>query len=297
MDLASMRNFIVVAELENISQAARELHMAQPPLSRQIRALEAELGVPLFERERRHLHITEEGRFFKRRCEQVLTLVDKSVEQVRQMHGGSGGTLYLGSIQTIATSYLPRWLAGFDKLNPDVRYSLWSANTDDVIDRLEHGLVDLALVRGEVDERRFDSIHIFDEEWIALVHAENPLAAMDTDSVSLERLAEEQLLVPMKRVEEIRRWFDDAGLEMHVLCEFAPLMNAVSMVENGMGVAICPESSAHSLAARPIVMRRIEGCDTVSSVHLIWRRGHELSGAERRFIQYVRDEATKPFDS
>lgn len=288
MELRQLQNFVKVAELENVTRAAAELHMAQPPLSRQVKALEAELGVPLFERERQRIHLTPEGRLFRQQCEQILGLVDKSVEQVREMRDGMGGTVFIGAIETAGTMLLPGWIAAFRAAHPAVRYNLWSGNSDDVIERLEHGLVDLALIREPFDAEKFDSLHVLDEEWVAMVRSDHPLATAGTGRLlSLKALANEPLIVPTRRTQEISRWFSDKGLKANILCEFAPLMNAVALVEASIGVAICPESAAHALGDRPIALRRLADCPHSSGVSLIWRRNRALPQVERRFVELV----------
>lgn len=287
MELKMLENFVKIAEYESITKAAAELHMAQPPLTRQLRALEQELGVKLFERDKKRLHITAEGRFFKQQCEQVSELLAKSCEQVRQMQYGISGTVFIGAIETVGTTLLPGWIAGFKQAYPDVKYNLWSANSDDVIERLERGLLDLALIREPFDAGRFDSLHIKNEEWIALVRTGSPLLENAQDALPLNELAAQPLIVPTRRSREISGWFASAGLHAEIMCEFAPLMNAVTLVERGLGVAIAPESASYALTGRPIETRRITGCDTSSGVSLIWKKSQPLSETEKRFVEYV----------
>lgn len=287
MELKALENFAVIAKYENITKAAAELHMAQPPLTRQLRALEQELDVELFVRDKKRLHITAEGRFFKQQCEQLFELLAKSCEQVRQMQNGIAGTVFIGAIETVGTTLLPEWIAGFKQTYPNVKYNLWSANSDDVIERLERGLLDLALIREPYDTAKFDALHIKTEHWIALARAGHPLLRVGGKSASLGEIAAYPLIVPTRRSREISGWFAQAGLRADIMCEFAPLMNAVTLVERGLGVAIAPESAAYALAGRPIETRTITGCDTSSGVSLIWNRARPLSETETRFVQYV----------
>lgn len=288
MELKALENFAVIAKYENITKAAAELHMAQPPLTRQLRALEQELGVELFTRDKKRLHITAEGRLFKQQCEQVFELLEKSREQVRQMQNGISGTVFIGAIETVGTTLLPEWIAGFKQAYPNVKYNLWSANSDDVIERLERGLLDLALIREPYDAEKFDALHVKTEQWMALARSGHPLLSSGGTSAALGEIAAYPLIVPTRRSREISRWFEQAGLHADIMCEFAPLMNGVTLAERGLGVAIVPQSAAYALTGRPIETRAITGCDTSSGVSLIWKKSRPLSETESRFVQYVR---------
>lgn len=291
MELRQIVYFLKIAEYENITQAAEVLHVSQPPLTRQLQALEAELGVKLFVREKKRLHITEAGRFFRQQAEQILMLADKTVEQVRQMGEGRIGTLYIGSIETAGPALLPTWLEGFKARWPDVRYNLWSGNSDDVIERLEKGLVDLALIREPFNGEKFESVHIMDEPWTALVRTDHALSS--AESLTLAQLAGEELIVPSRRSAEIAQWFSEAGMDTNIVCQYAPLVNGIILAERGLGVTICPASASDMLSGRSLVMRPLADVPT-SGVALIWQRAAHLSAPARKFIDYIKTLQTIP---
>lgn len=288
MDLKELANFLKIAEYENITKASQELHIAQPHLTRQLQNLEQELGVTLFIREKKRLHITDEGRFLKQQAKQLIGLADKTKEQIFEMESGLSGTLYMGSIETIGTIYLPKWIADFKKNYPKVRYNLWSGNSMDVIERLERGLIDLALVRAPFDLDKYDSLHIMDEEWIILINQKHLLAQKETEFVSLEELSKEELLVPTQRIGEVSDWFRKNGLDSQIICGFAPLMNAVVMVQNNLGIAILPNSCRQMLFTQDITIKKLSEHIT-SSVFLIWRKQYEIPGAAGRFLDFIQN--------
>lgn len=288
MDLKELSNFLKIAEYENITKAAQELHIAQPHLTRQIQNLEQELGVSLFVREKKRLHITDEGRFLKQQTEQILGLVQKTKEQISEMESGISGTLYIGSIETFGTLYLPQWIAGFKNRYPKVHYNLWSGNSTDVIERLERGLIDLALVRAPFDGEKFESFPVLDEKWIVLMNKQHPMANNDSPSVSLEELSNEELLVPTQRIHEISGWFSSRNLKSNIICGFSPLMNAIVMAQNNLGIAILPESCKKMLFTDDIIIKDLSE-NMSSTVSFIWKKQYELPGAAKRFLDFVRE--------
>ena len=102
MDIRDMTYFLQIAEYENVSRAAEELHISQPPLSRQLRKLEEELGVELFTRDNGRLQLTEAGHFFRERAQEVISLVDKTRSQMAERYNGAGGKIRIGTIETLS---------------------------------------------------------------------------------------------------------------------------------------------------------------------------------------------------
>lgn len=240
MDLKELSYFLKIAEYENITKAAQDLFLAQPHLTRQLQNLENELGVTLFVRDKKRLHITDEGIFLKHQAEQILGLVQKTKDQISEMGNGVSGTLYIGSIETVGTIFLPTWISDFKNLYPKVHYNLWSGNSSDVIERLEKGLIDIGLVRAPFDTDEFDSFPILDEKWIVIINKDHPIANNKRRFVSLEELSSEELLVPTQRINEVSGWFNSRKLTSNIVCGFSPLMNAIVMAEKNLGIAVLP---------------------------------------------------------
>lgn len=288
MDLKELYNFLKIAEYENITKASEELHIAQPHLTRQLRSLEGELGVSLFIREKKRLHITDEGLFLKQQAKQILGLAQKTKEQISEMESGISGTLYIGSIETVGTIYLPQWISDFKNHYPKIHYNLWSGNSTDVIERLERGLIDIALVRAPFDENKFEAYPVINEKWIVLMNRQHPMAASKSKYITFEELSNEELLVPTQRINEVSGWFTSRKLKSNIICGFSPLMNAIVMAQNNLGIAILPESCKQMLFTDEVVVKDLSE-KMFSTVSFIWRKQYELPGAAKRFLDYVKE--------
>ena len=291
MELKTLWYFLRIAERENITQAANELHMTQPHLTRQLRSLEKELGVPLFVREKKRLTITEEGIYVKQQAKQIFALLDKTEAHVKALHAGLSGKLYIGAVETLGPLYVPRWLRRFRQAFPQVTYQIWTANSRDVLERLDDGLLDVALVRGNFPEHGvYDAIPLLKEGWIGLYSPSLGLPkAPEGTPLALSELADRDLIVPAQRTRQIRQLFLQHGLQAHILCEFSPLLNGIVLAEEGLGVSILPASAKASLTGHTVLTRPLDIPETSQSC-LVWRNDRKQTRVAQRFIEMMKKE-------
>ena len=214
MDLRALHYFVVVAEELNITRAAERLNMSQPPLSSQIKGLEEELGVQLFIRGKRHLTITDAGTHLYRRARQILELSDQTQQELMSMEGLSGD-LNISLVEGRAPFLLARWIAGFRSEFPRVAIHLWNGSGDEVMERVQRGLADLALVATPYNAEQLDGFSVGREPWAAMMSKDHPLAAEEGQFLPLRRLVGQPLYIPSRRsrLDSIRAWFEELGEE------------------------------------------------------------------------------------
>ena len=291
MELRHIRYFMAVAEELNFTKAAAKLHMAQPPLSRQIQDLEKELGARLFHRTPHMLKLTEEGVLFSQYAVQILELARRSAEGIRELHTGLTGTLYLASVEGHAPRLISEWIAGFHKLHPHVQYDLWNGSSDEVTDRVTKGLCDLGIITSPYSTEGLSVLPVYDEPWVAILPKDHPLALEDGDTIRLEKLSPFELIIPSRRsrLQEITGWFELSGNRPHILCRISNTLNAYMLVEQGVGIAIYPASANDIRTPDSICIRRITDPSVTVSYALIWKKNQNLSHAAEALIRYVRD--------
>ena len=135
MEFRTLHYFLTVAHERNITRAAEKLHMAQPPLTRQIKQLEGELGVTLFHRGGRQLRLTEEGRFLQQQGAEILQLLEKTTQQLKQMGPEEHGTLSLCTTEATGATLLSRLIAAFHETSPHIRFEILSGSGTENRDR------------------------------------------------------------------------------------------------------------------------------------------------------------------
>ena len=296
MDLRTLKYFTVVAEELNITHAAERLCMSQPPLSNQMKALEEELGVKLFIRGKRQLQLTDAGRLLLLRATQILDMTDKAQHEVMSLEGGMSGTINLGIVEGRAPFLIARWISGFKEEFPKVKYSMWNGSSDDVLDRLRQGLVDLAVIAAPYDTEHLEGITVGRGPWVAIMSRTNELAQIPGDEIPLQSLAGKPLIVPSRpsRIDAIRAWFAEADAEPNIICTLSNYLDAVAMSELDIGITIFPRTTytPNDLLVTKIITEPARQIEYV----LVRMKNREPSELMTEFINFVRDTEDTPAD-
>ena len=289
MELRTLRYFVVVAQELNITRAAERLNMSQPPLSNQMKALEEELGVKLFIRGKRQLQLTDAGRLLLLRATQILDMTDKAQHEVMSLEGGMSGTINLGIVEGRAPFLIARWISGFKEEFPKVKYSMWNGSSDDVLDRLRQGLVDLAVIAAPYDTEHLEGITVGRGPWVAIMSRTNELAQIPGDEIPLQSLAGKPLIVPSRpsRIDAIRAWFAEADAEPNIICTLSNYLDAVAMSELDIGITIFPRTTytPNDLLVTKIITEPARQIEYV----LVRMKNREPSELMTEFINFVRD--------
>ena len=288
MDLRTLRYFVTAAEELNITRAAERLNMSQPPLSNQIKALETELGTTLFIRGKRHLKLTEAGSLLYRRAVQLLELAEQTQQEIRSLDGLSG-TIQVSVVDSRAPFLLARWIAGFRAEFPEVKFRLWNGSGDEVFERLDRGLANVAVVAAPYDRESFEGFPVSREPWVAMIPAQHPLARTEGAFLPLQSLVGEPLITPSRssRVSAIRKWFEEIGAEPNIVCEMSNYLDAVALAEQAVGICIFPQTTY--TPNRMLVKKVIVDSERQVEYLLVWARKQRRSELVEEFINFVRD--------
>ena len=307
MELRHIKYFLALAEEGTFTRAAERLLIAQPPLSRQIKDLEEELGTELFVRTKRGVTLTEAGEKFRQYALQIDHLSNQSIEALKEMESGLQGTLYIASVEGYAPHIISKWVSEFHTLFPGVEFNLWNGSSDDVLNRLQNGLCDLAVVIAPFDQERLQGIHIFDEPWVAMIPAGHPVLGNVSNEntskensskenaaneISLDELAPYELIIPSKhsRLQEITDWFSDKTVKPKVICRVAHMLNAYELTEQNVGIAIYPASAAMYADESKVVIKKLKNPSVTASYYLTKMIGRELTKVAEEFWDLVAEK-------
>lgn len=280
MELKQLRYFVTVAEELSFSRAAEVLHMTQPPLSAQIKHLEEEIGVPLFERSTRSVQLTPAGQLFLEETRRLFIQLDQSVRAAWRVGNGEVGRLALGFVPSAASETLPPLLKAFRGSFPDVDVSLHEMNPPQLVQALHDGRIDAAffyLPSGDVPpfgDADLESRPVSQEPLVAVFPEGHPLTARRR--VDLEALAEEPfILISAHRGSGLR----DIILEQCRKANFTPdvvqeatlIQTIGGLVASGVGVALVP-ASLRRLQRTGVTYRSIQGETPMVEMGVIWLR-------------------------
>ncbi len=293
MELRHLRYFLAVCEEMNFTKAAEKLMIAQPPLSRQIRDLEEELGTSLFVREHHSLRLTEEGLRFRTYANRIVALADRSVEDIKEMHTGLRGTVYIAEVEGKAPRLMASFVSSFAEKYPDVEFNIWNGNSDEVTARVRNGLADLAIIMEPFEPQGFHSLPIYSEPWVAMFSCDHPLAAKNGKTVPLRALAEHDLIIPSRgsRLQEISDWFAPLGITPKIKARIANATSAYELCEQNVGVAIYPAAAGDLIHDGNVLIRKITEPEFKTTYVLIYPDNHPLSSVADRFVEHIKKVA------
>lgn len=250
MDLRQLRYFVTVANERNFTRAAERLHMAQPPLSRQIQLLEAGLGTALFNRETRPLTLTPMGQLFLDQATQVLARVDAMSDMMSRAALTSRRRFALGYVASTIYARLPTLIRQFRKAAPDVDLNLLEVGSLEQIAALKEGRIDVGFGRIRFEDAGVQRTMLREEKLVLAVPVEHPLGQAG-NPVSLAEIARHpQILYPSaprpSYADQVLSHFRDQGQTPRIAHEARELQIAIGLVAAGEGVCVVPESVSRS---------------------------------------------------
>ena len=288
MEIRVLKYFLTIAREENITKAAKILHVTQPTLSRQLMQLEEELGVKLFKRSNHNIILTEEGIMLRQRARELTALADKIKTDLRHDNDGPlTGEIVIGCGETHSMNCLSQVMTSFRRQYPQVHFSIYTATADDIKAGIDQGLMDMGLVVEPAEISKYDFIRMPQKElWGVLMRKDSPLA--QKDYVTAEDLTHMPLI--MSRREDVKRelanWFGDCFDQIEVAATGTLQYNMSVMVKNHIGTAIgllLDNVSYPELCLRPLFPKLETG--TI----FIWKKYQLYAPAAQKFIEYCKN--------
>lgn len=283
MELRHLRYFLTICEERNISRAAKKLFMSQPPLSQQLKALEEELGVELFKRTTRSLEITEAGKVFQKKAVEILQLSDNMLKEVKSYDKKVTGTLGVGFVASSGATLLPDRIPELYKKYPDINFQIKEGSTYRVLDLLDSGIIEVAIVRSPFNIKRYNSIELPREPMIA-IGTEKFLKNFKSERIVVDELKNIPLIIDKRFKKLIGEACDQEGFAPRILCEGEDSRSLLLWAASGLGVALLPSSARKLMGKDNIMVKEIE-CDLLKTRTLItWVKNRPLSIVAEKFI-------------
>ena len=287
MDIRILRYFLTVAKEQNFTKAAEQLNITQPTLSRQLAALEDEIGKPLFIRGSRGVTLTETGLLLKRRALEILDLEEKMMDELKAKEELIEGTITIGCGEFAAVEILAEICKVYKEKYPMVQIALHTATADSVYEMMNQGLVDIGLFLEPVNTEGLDYIRLTDSDyWVVGMKPDDPLAYKEY--ITKADLLDKNLILPERRnvQSELANWFGKDFSKLQVSFTSNLGTNAGVMAIHGLGYPISIEGAAKYWREDLLVQRRMYP-EIAASTVIAWRRYIPYSLAMNKFIEEI----------
>lgn len=285
MDLQDLAIFQAVVQEGSVTKAAQKLHRVQSNVTTRIRQLEENLGVELFLREGKRLHLTSSGRILREYAERLLTLAEEARGAV--VDGAPRGHLRVGSMESTAAARLPTLLAQFHQQHPQVQLELRTGCTAKMVNQVLAGALDCALVSGPIQDERLDNIPIFAEQLVVVAPSGHPPIHQALDVRTRTILTFEPGCAYRQRLEQ---WLASEHVVPEKIIELSSYHAIIGCVASGMGIALVPASLVSKLGFEQALTIHPLPSQFAEMTTVLVRRKEKMSGAVQALVGVLQQE-------
>ncbi|MBQ3647771.1 MAG: LysR family transcriptional regulator [Spirochaetia bacterium] len=287
MELRVLRYFLESVRQKNISRAAQILNVTQPTMSRQLKDLEYEVGEKLFERSNYTIVLTPAGELFRKHAEDIVGMVDKALLDIKAVKEEEcQGTVAIGCAQSENIKYLARCMKAVQKSYPKITFDLYDGDTERVVEKLDKGLFDFAVIVENVDLTKYNCITVpAVDTWGVVMRADSMLARKR--HIVLKDLLHLPIICSRQSLKSDQpKWFGDRMKELNVVATTDLSYNGSVLVKEGMGYlltfkGLVDVSHRSGLCFRPLFPK------LTSAMHIIWRKNQQFTPAAELLLNQM----------
>ncbi len=266
MDLKQLEYFITIVNEGNISKAARELHISQPPLSNQMKLLEKELDRVLFIRGSRTIELTQEGKLLYERANTILNLSDSTIREIKNLKNKDRGTLRLGIISSIG-DYIMEVLKALNLDYPNIKYEIHEGNSYQLIELLRSRAIDIAIVRTPFNDEGFKTEYLNNDPILAV--GDKIYFNGDEDTINAEELIDKPLIIYRRWENVIVNIFHNFGEYPNIKYINDDARTTLNLAKKGLGIGLMPKSIVDKTDKNIVKKRLIAGEESYTSLVLV----------------------------
>lgn len=288
MEIRVLKYFLTTIREGNITKAAKYLNLTQPNLSRQINMLERDIGHKLFERKHNNIILTPEGILLKKRAEEIINMVDKTRAEFNFTDKVIAGDIFIGAGETWAMSLVASVMKDVQSDYPHIRYNIYSGNFQDITEKLDKGLLDFGLLIDPADLSKYDYLKIpLKDTWGLAMRKDSPLS--NKKNITKRNLLNIPLIISRQVIEteiednDFSRWFSDTFDNLNITATYNLIYNALIMVSEGMGYALCLDKLIDNMYHQNICFIPLKP-KLESGINIVWKKNQEFSRASKIFL-------------
>jgi len=289
MEVRVLRYFLAIAREENMTRAAERLHISQPSLSKEIKKLEDELGHELFIRTNKNMRLSDEGMLLRKRAEDIIAMVDKTAEEFSQLNNIIGGEVRIGCAESYLIKHLARSVKSFKEQYPNFRFHIFSGDTDPVAERLDRGLLDLAVIVEPPNLSKYNYLTIpGSDKWGVVMRRDCHLA--EKDEITFEDLYGLPLFCSEQSIKvDFPRWCGEDMDKLNFAGTFNLAYNGSVFVKEGVGYLLTFEHLIDTSEESGLCFRPISPV-LETDMYIIWKKYQVFSPIAELFVKHLRSE-------
>lgn len=290
MDIRVLQYFLTVAREESITRAAKTLRMTQPPLSRQLKDLEDELGKTLLIRGSKKVTLTEDGMLLRKRAEEMIDLMEKTRAELASSTENLNGEIYIGGGETDAVSLFAQIAGQLQTKYPLIHYHIYSGDAGIVMEKLDKGLIDFGLLVEPVNVSEYDYMRLpLRDVWGVLMRKDSPLA--EKDAIRAEDLWDKPLIMPRQTSSggDVLAWMKREFSKLNVVMTYDLIFNASLFVKNSIGYAIALDKIINTTGDSELCFRPLYPA-LEAGLCIAWKKYQVFSRASKEFLRLLKNE-------
>ncbi|MFT5873511.1 MAG: DNA-binding transcriptional LysR family regulator [Clostridium sp.] len=285
MELRQLQYFQMVCQLNNITQAAEKLYVTQPTITNSIKNLEKELSIVLFDRSKKQLLPTAEGRVFLKRVDEILRQVDNATSEMKEYHDVKKGLLTIGVPPMIGTFLFPKLLINFQKSYPNIKLNITEYGSNTIKRMIEKEDIDLGLIIADSTNKLLSSLPISNSEIVICFKKEHPLSKQST--ITFKDIKSEPIILLNEGFyirQKVLESFNESNIQPNIILSSTHLETIKGLITSGVGISFLlkeifeENEKISSLSLNPSIPIKIS---------LVWKKDHSLSNASKAFIDLI----------
>lgn len=287
MDIKALRYFLAVAREENMTRAAELLHVTQPTLSKQLKALEEELGKQLFTRHAFSIELTDEGQLLRKRAEDLVDMADKITNEFSALDDITGGDIYFGLAESYQISFLAKQIKEFKEQYPGLRYHITSGGTEQVLERLNKGILDFAVLVETPDYSKYSVLEFPEtDKWGVVIPKSHPLA--EKEKILVDDLIGLPLFCSKQSWQaDIPRWAGSKMDQLRLEGSFQLAYNGSIFAAENLGVLLTFDKLVNTGSDSSLTFRPLSPA-LENKMYLVWKKYQVFSPIAERFVEKFR---------
>lgn len=288
-----MKYFVEVVKQGGMTNASKSLYIAQPTISKAIKDIEAEMAVPLFDRSKRNLVLTDAGKIFFNKCKEIISLYDNLPTEINSLYGLETGHINISMSAVMSMRKFIGILGDFHQLYPNITYNLIESGGKTIENLILNDEVDIGVTTLPVDHHLFESISLNKEDLRVVLHREHPLAYKT--KIKMEELAEENFILFNEDFylnDKIIENAKNAGFVPNMASQISQWNVIENLIINKLGITILP-ATISELLNDDVKMIQLENANTEWELGVVWKKDKRLSHATNKWIEFLKEKLTE----